>query len=247
MTPTNVGIDICDVHQRYGRRPVLKGVTLAVPEGATTVLLGANGEGKTTLLKLCLGVLRPREGVVRVLDMDPISDASKLRETIGYVPDKPDAYGWMRIGDLFRYLRAHYPTWDDERARELVDTLVIPTRSKFKQMSRGQGMKAMLAAALSHHPDVLLLDEPFGGLDPLVREDVLRNVIEAMGDRPRTVLLTTHDLDVASRVADRIAVMADGVISAEGPAAEIAGNDEDSPTPESLRRALAEAVQGSYA
>ena len=231
-----------DVHAGYGRREVLRGVSLDVPEGSTTVLLGGNGEGKTTLLRLGLGVLAARRGSVRILGLDPVKKARAVRERVGFVPATPDVYGWMKVPDLFRFLAAHYPTWSAARAAALAKALDVPVDRAFKHLSRGQGMKAMLAAALAPDPEVLLLDEPFAGLDPLVREEVLRQVITAVGDRPRTVLCVTHDLDVAARIADRIALMAGGRIVREGPAAEFTASREEAPTPAALRDALAQAV-----
>ena len=242
MEPTETAIRIEGAQKRFGRTHVLRGVDLDVPAGSTTVLLGANGEGKTTLLNLCLGTLDACAGTVAVLGLDPRRQAGLLRARVGYVPSTPDAYGWMRIGEWFRFLRAHYPTWDDARAAQLVAQLDVPTGTRFKQMSRGQGMKAMLASALAPSPAVLLLDEPFGGLDPLVREEVLRNVITALGGEPRTVLMCTHDLDVAARIADRIAVLADGRIVREGPVSDFADVADGEASPADLRAALAVAV-----
>jgi ABC-2 type transport system ATP-binding protein len=235
-------IKVRGLHVRYGRKRVLRGADLEVPAGSTTVLLGSNGEGKTTLVNVCLGILPPSEGEARVVGLDPVRDARRLRTQLGYVPSTPDVYGWMRIGDWFRLLQPHYPTWEPARARDLVERLEVPTDTRFKQMSRGQGMKAMLAAALAPNPPVLLLDEPFGGLDPLIREEVLRNVIAALGGEPRTVLMCTHDLDVAARVADRIAVLSGGQVVREGPVSDFAVVPEGEATPADLRAALADAV-----
>ncbi len=120
----------------------------------------------------------------------------------------------------------------------LLERLGVPAELAFGRMSRGQGMKAMLAAALAHDPKVLLLDEPFGGLDPLVRDEVLESVIHALGSQPRTVLVVTHDLDVAARIADRIAVLAGGRIVGDEP---VDAGTVDAPalTPERLKQALA--------
>ncbi len=235
-------IEINAVQQSYGRKRVLQGATLSVPTGATTVLLGENGEGKTTLLRLCLGVLKPKAGTVRVLGLDPVKSARRVREQVGFVPDKPDVYGWMTVPELFRFLKPHYPTWSEARAKDVVAALAVPTDRTFKHMSRGEGMKAMLAAALAPDPEVLLLDEPFAGLDPLVREEVLRQVITAVGDRPRTVLCITHDLDVAARLADRIAVLSKGVVVREGPASDFVAPLEEAVTPRALREAIAQAA-----
>lgn len=235
-------LSFVDLHAGYGRRAVLHGVTLEVPAGSTTVLLGSNGEGKTTLLRAALGLVDARRGRVRVLGLDPARRSRAVRERVGFVPATPDVYAWMRVPDLFRFLAAHYPTWSPARADALVRALDVPTDRPFRHLSRGQGMKAMLAAALAPDPEVLLLDEPFAGLDPLVREEVLRQVISAVGDRPRTVLCVTHDLDVAARIADRVALMAGGRITKEGPAVEFTAAREEAPTPASLRDALAQAV-----
>jgi ABC-2 type transport system ATP-binding protein len=127
------------------------------------------------------------------------------------------------VRDLFRFLRPQYPTWDRAHADELVARLRVPEQTPFKSMSRGEGMKAMLAAALAPRPPLLLLDEPFAGLDPLVREEVLRGVIGELRGGRRTVLVATHDLDVVARVADRVAILASGRISAHGSLDEIIG------------------------
>ena len=243
MTTHDPAIRIRDLAMRFGRKRVLQGVDLDVPAGATTVLLGSNGEGKTTLLNVCLGVLAPQAGEVALLGLDPWRDARALRRQVGYVPSVPDAYGWMRLADWFHFLRAHYPRWDAERAEALAEQLDVPRTTRFAQMSRGQGMKAMLAGALAPNPRVLLLDEPFGGLDPLVREDVLRNVIAALGDEPRTVLMATHDLDVAARVADRVAVLVNGRVVREGPVTDFAEDVDGAATPAALRTALADAAR----
>ena len=233
-------IELKGVVQRYGRRPVLRGVDLAVPAGCTTVLLGANGEGKSTLLRLALGTLKPTEGTVSVLGLDPVRQARALRPRVAYVPDKPDVYEWMTLGEYFRFLRVHYPTWNDERARHVAEALGVALDVRFKHFSRGQGMKAMLAGALGSQPEVLLLDEPFGGLDPMVRETVLGSVINAIGDDPRAVLIATHDLDVAARLADRIALLSEGRVSREGAVTEFAAEESESATPKSLHDALVE-------
>ncbi len=232
-------IEIRGLTVSYGRRRVLEGVDLAVPAGTTTVLLGENGAGKSTLLRALLGVVRVGAGRLRVAGLDPTRRPAAVQRAVGYVPDRPDAYPWMRVSDLFRFLRAHHAGWDAAHAASLVERLEVPEDVSLESMSRGQAMKTMLAAALAPKPSVLLLDEPFGGLDPLVREEVLRNVIGALGETAPTVLLATHDLEVAARVADRVAVLGKGRIREEGPADEIGRDVEPSPGAKRLHRALA--------
>jgi ABC-2 type transport system ATP-binding protein len=117
----------------------------------------------------------------------------------------------------------------------------VPLQTKFKELSRGQGMKAMLVAALAHEPPLLLLDEPFAGLDPLVREEVQQGVIDALRDGERTVLCATHELEIAARIADRVAVLNDGAIVRHGDLALVLGEDEPTQAPAGLHRVLAEA------
>jgi ABC-2 type transport system ATP-binding protein len=226
------------IRKRFGRREVLQGLDLALPRGTVTVLLGENGAGKSTLLRLALGVLKPEQGTLRVLGLDPLRQSRAVRERVGYVPDVPDVWGWMTMADFLRFLAPHYPTWNRERAQALAAELRVPLDVRFKDLSRGQGMKAMLAAALAPEPELLLLDEPFAGLDPLVREEVLRGVIASLRQAGRTVLVTTHDLDVASRVADHVAVLARGRITACGTVAEVLGEAEPARVPERLLEVL---------
>ena len=196
--------------KRFRKNRVLDQVDFAPEAGQVTVLLGRNGAGKSTLMKLALGVLKPDGGTLTVCGLDPVKKARDVRRAIGYVPDKPDVYLWMTPGDLFRFLQPQYPTWNRDTVERLSEQLEVPMKTKFRSLSRGEGMKAMLVAAMAHEPELLLLDEPFAGLDPIVREEVLRGVIGEL--KGRTVLCTTHDLDVASRIADAVAILDQGKI-----------------------------------
>jgi ABC-2 type transport system ATP-binding protein len=166
-----------------------------------------------------------------------------VRSRVGFVPDRPDAWPWMTAQDLMRLLAPHYATFDATRASRLLERLEVPLATPFRSMSRGEGMKAMLAAALAHDPDLLLLDEPLGGLDPLVRDEVMRCVIGAAGERPRTILMATHDLEAAARLADRVALLHEGRIVREGPVEGFVAESAHPPA-EALRRALLSVAEG---
>jgi ABC-2 type transport system ATP-binding protein len=225
------------IAKRFGKRVVLDALDFSLAPGQVTVLLGRNGAGKSTLLRLCLGVLRPDAGRIEVCGHVPAKRPRDVRRLLGYVPDKPDVYDWMTPRELLAFLRPQYPTWNPDRAAHLSEQLSVPLDTPFRALSRGEGMKAMLVAALAPDPALLLLDEPFAGLDPVVREEVLRGVIRAGG---QTILCATHDLDVAARIADRVAVLSRGRIAAHGPAEEVVGAGGGAP--EKMREILAEAV-----
>ncbi|MBL9087144.1 MAG: ABC transporter ATP-binding protein [Planctomycetia bacterium] len=242
MNPTAT-VEVERLAYAWGRRRVLDGVTFSLAPGTTTVLLGENGAGKTTLLRLLAGLLRPAGGTVRVLGLDPVHARDRVNQRLGLVPDAPDAWGWMRPRDLHRFLAAHHPRWDDARAEALLARLRVPSDRSFRQMSRGEATKAMLAATLGHDPEVLLLDEPFGGLDPLAHDDVLGAVVDALATAPRTVLVATHDLDVATRLGDRVLVLADGRVLRDLAMDEASSPGSAGSRREALRSTFAAAVR----
>lgn len=241
----NTSVDVRGLRVGFWRRQVLAGLDLALADGAVTVLLGGNGAGKSTLLRVLLGALRPRAGTVRLFGLDPLRAHREVLQRVGYVPDVPDVPNWMTPHDLFAFLQPQYPRWNAALCAQLAEQLAVPLRTRFKDCSRGQGMKAMLVAALAPEPEVLLLDEPFAGLDPLVREQVLQGVLGAVKAGERTVLCATHELDVASRIADRIAVLQHGRIVAHGTLAEVLGEEEPVQVPSGLQRLLAATAAGS--
>ena len=225
--------------KRFRRKVVLDDFNLELERGRVTVLLGRNGSGKSTFMKLCLGLLKPDAGTLQVCGHDPLRRAKRVRQAIGYVPDNPDCYQWMTPRELYRFLAPQYPTWNRDEVDRLVESLDVPIATPFSGLSRGEGMKAMLVAALASGPELLLLDEPFSGLDAVVREEVLRGVIGALREGEQTVLCTTHDLDVAARIADDAAMLSAGRIVAHGPLADVLGTEDR--MPERMKELLAEA------
>jgi ABC-2 type transport system ATP-binding protein len=228
---------------RFRSRTVLHDVSLELSCGSITTLLGPNGAGKSTLLRAALGVLKPARGGVRVLGGDPCR--GRVRRSIGYVPDRPDAYDWMTARDLFRFVGPQHPGWDDAHARGLAERLGVPLERRFAELSRGQGMKAMLVAALAHRPPLVLLDEPFGGLDPVARDELLGALLGEVELEECAVLVATHDLDVAARMSDRVALLRDGRIAALGTLDEVCERDAGGETPVRALRGLFTASETS--
>jgi ABC-2 type transport system ATP-binding protein len=232
-----------NVRMTFRKNKVLRGLSLQLNRGETTVLIGENGAGKSTLMQLALGTLKAKSGTIELFGLDPIQEPIPIRQRVGFVPSVPDCYPWMTYRDLCKFLRPMYPTWDNDECERIAERLRVPRTTSVKEMSRGEGMKLMLTVALAPRPELLLLDEPFAGLDPLVREEVLAGVLVEFAERECTVLCATHDLDVAGRIADRIAVLASGVIRGEGSFEELFGEPMPARIPAKLKELLASEAQ----
>jgi ABC-2 type transport system ATP-binding protein len=188
----NPAIHTSGLSRSFGRTDALEGVDLAVPEGAIYALVGANGAGKTTMIKLLMNILRPTSGRADVLGAVSTSLAGKAFNRIGYVSENQEMPGWMTVGETLDYCRAFYPQWDRALEQQLVRQFDLPLRRKLKHLSRGMRMKAAFASSLSYHPSLIVLDEPFSGLDPLVRDELIEGLIERATEA--TIFLSSHDL-----------------------------------------------------
>src|ERR1043166_470876 len=205
------------VSRRFGSRLVLDDVSIAVPRGVVFGLVGENGAGKTTLIKHVLGLLKAQSGSVRVFGLDPVSDPVGVLGRIGYLSEQRDLPLWMRVDELLRYTQAFYPKWDAAYAEQLRQQFRLDPAAKIKNLSRGECAKAGLLLALAHRPELLLLDEPSSGLDPLVRRDILEAIIRSVAEQGRTVLFSSHLLDEVERVSDQLAMIHQGRIVFCGP------------------------------
>jgi ABC-2 type transport system ATP-binding protein len=205
-------VDIHRVTRKFGDKTALDDVSLTVPRGGVFGLIGANGAGKTTLIKHILGMLKAQSGTVRVFGFDPIENPVATLGRIGYLSEDRDLPDWMRVGELMRYTQAFYPDWNEEYADELRQTFDLNVNARIRNLSRGQRARTGLLAALAHRPELLVLDEPSSGLDPVVRRDILGAIIRTIAEEGRTVLFSSHLLDEVERVADRVAIIHQGWI-----------------------------------
>jgi ABC-2 type transport system ATP-binding protein len=214
-------INVSELTRRFGAKTALASVSVCMPRGAVYGLVGANGAGKTTLIKHILGLLRAERGSVRVFGLDPVADPVGVLSRIGYLSEENDLPGWMRVDELIRYSRAFYPAWDDGYAEELRREFALDASAKIKSLSKGQKARVGLLIALAYRPELLVLDEPSSGLDPVVRRDILGAVIRTIADEGRTVLFSSHLLDEVERVADHVTMIDEGRIVVSAPLAEI--------------------------
>lgn len=205
-------IETKGLRRSFGFKDAVRGLDLVVPAGSVCALLGPNGAGKTTTIKMLMGLLRPSDGEARVLGANATRLDATARARIGYVSEGQELPDWMTVRGFLNYCRELYPTWDVELENKIVERFALPMERRLKHLSRGMRMKAMLLAALAYRPELLVLDEPFSGLDPAVREDLVRGVFEAAGEEGWSVLISSHEIDEVERFADWIAIIQDGLL-----------------------------------
>ncbi len=205
-----IAIETVDLTRRFGRTEAVNGLNLRVPAGSIFALLGPNGAGKTTTLKVLMNLVRATRGSATVLGVDSRRLGPREFERIGYVSENQRLPEWMTPGQLFDYCRPFYPNWDNALQAKLESDLGLASRAPLRTLSRGTRMKAALLASLAYRPDLVILDEPFTGLDPLVRDELVRGLLEVAGERTWTVLISSHDIDEVERLADWVGFLKDG-------------------------------------
>jgi ABC-2 type transport system ATP-binding protein len=214
-------VAVSHLSRRFGNKEALHDVSVTVRRGSVFGLVGENGAGKSTLLKHLLGLWRAETGTVRVFGKDPVTDPVSVLERIGYLSEQPDLPGWMRVKDLLRYTQAFYPGWDATYAEQLREQFALDPGARIRTLSKGQHARLGLIAAEAHRPQLLILDEPSSGLDPIVRRDILEAIIRTVTDEGRTVIFSSHLLDEVERVSDHLAMLHRGTLRFCAPLAEV--------------------------
>ena len=201
---------------RYGSETALAGVDLRVPEGAVYVLVGTNGAGKSTAMKVLLNLERPDAGRAEVFGLDTARRGPEVRARVGYVPEHhTQDYAWMRCGRLLRYAATHYPAWDHAYVAQLVEVFGLRLDRKVGTLSKGESRRLQFVLALAHRPPLLLLDEPTDGLDPVVRNRTLAQLAGHLADTPTTVVIATHHIQEVESLADHVGVLRGGRLVAQ--------------------------------
>jgi ABC-2 type transport system ATP-binding protein len=206
-------MNIIETHtlsRRFGKTDAVHDLNLSVPAGSIFALLGPNGAGKTTTIKVLMNLLPPTAGAATVLGIDSRKLGEREFAQIGYVSENQQLPMWMTVRQLLDYCRPFYPTWDRDLERMLLRRFELPEQRKLSQLSRGMLMKASLLSSLAYRPKLLVLDEPFSGLDPLVREEFVKGVLEVSSTGDWTVFVSSHDIDEVERLCDWVGVLHDG-------------------------------------
>jgi ABC-2 type transport system ATP-binding protein len=194
--------------KKFGRVEALRGLDLAVPEGAVYALVGPNGAGKTTIIKILMNIFGATRGRAEVLGLESTRLRGRYFSSIGYVSENQELPEWMRLDSFLAYLRPFYPSWDRKLENELVSQFDLPLDRRLRNLSRGMRMKAALASALAYHPKLIVLDEPFTGLDPLVRDELIQGLLERAEES--TILISSHDLAEIESFASHIGYLEQG-------------------------------------
>jgi ABC-2 type transport system ATP-binding protein len=207
--------------KKFGRHEALQGLSLAVPEGSAFALIGANGAGKTTTIKILMNMLEPSRGQATVMGVDSRRISPRELARIGYVSENQDMPQGLTVSEYIRYLRPFYPQWDRTLEDSILRRLRLPGERKIGDLSHGMRMKMALACALPFRPKLLILDEPFSGLDPLVRDEFMEGLLQQAGEM--TVLISSHELGEIDGVATHVAFLDEGKLLFEESMSDLTG------------------------
>ena len=206
---------------RFGRTNAVSDLSFSIPEGSLFALLGPNGAGKTTTIRMLMNIIRPTHGEATVLGVDTRRLGVSEFRSIGHVSENQSLPAWMTVAQLLAFCRPLYPTWDEPLCRKLVDEFDLAMDTKISRLSRGMRVKAALVSSLAYRPRLLVLDEPFSGLDPVVRDDLVRGVLERAGEERWSVLISSHDLDEVERLVDAVGFIDAGRLVLMEPLADL--------------------------
>jgi len=213
----NSAIELTGLGWRANTSFSLRDITLRVPVGAIYGFLGPNGSGKTTTIRMLMGMMKPDHGDIRVLGMEVPRDMPRILARVGYVPERPHVYPALTVAEQVKYHASFFTHWDEGWSKELTGRLELDPGRKISRMSKGEIGKLLLLLALSQRPDLLVLDEPTDGLDPVVRRDVLAAVLDYVGETAATTFISSHLVHELERICDWVGVMDDGALVAELP------------------------------
>ncbi len=205
-----LAINIQHCSKLFRRKCAVHDLSLEIEPGKVYGLAGDNGAGKTTTIKMMLGLQRPNEGHISILGYDPAWETVRLKRMIGYVSENREMWQWMKIHEIIWFTKQFYPEWDDQLVETTRDTMNLDPEAKIKHLSRGERAKLALLLAIGHRPPLLILDEPSSGLDPIVRREILEQVVSLIQSEGRTVFFSSHLLDEVERVADDVGIMHNG-------------------------------------
>jgi ABC-2 type transport system ATP-binding protein len=210
-------IELGSVRWRPGEGFAIHDLSLRVPRGSVYGFLGPNGSGKTSTIRMIMGMVKPDLGHIRVLDGEVPRDLPQILARVGYVPERPHVYPALTVNEALRFHGAFYPLWDRVWAEQMAKQLGLGLDQKVGRMSKGETGKLLVLLALSQRPDLLILDEPTDGLDPVIRRDVITAILDYVSETHATVFISSHLVHELERICDWVGVMDQGRLVAELP------------------------------
>jgi ABC-2 type transport system ATP-binding protein len=210
MTISQPVIETVGLGKRFRKCHAVHDLDLEINEGSVFGFIGPNGAGKTTTIRMLMGLLRKSAGQAHVLGFNVDDRDPAMRRRVGYVPETPAVYRWMRVHQVIRFCRGLYRSWNDQLTADLLQRFKLDPSKKVRHLSKGMLSKLSLVLAIAHEPDLLILDEPTAGLDPIVREEFLDGVLRTICRESSTVLFSTHMLSDVQRLADKVGIIYEG-------------------------------------
>jgi ABC-2 type transport system ATP-binding protein len=208
-------IEVKDLWKKFDRLDALRGLRFTVPQGSAYALIGANGAGKTTTIKVLMNIIGPTRGNATIFGTDTREMSPRELRRIGYVSENQDMPEKLTVSEYLGYIRRFYPSWDHDLEISMTRQLRLPPDRRIGHLSHGMRMKMALACALPYRPELLVLDEPFSGLDPLVRDEFMEQLLRQAGEM--TVLISSHELGEIDGVATHVAFLDEGNCSSKNP------------------------------
>ncbi len=205
-----------ELSKQFGAVQAVDALNMEIREGEIYALLGRNGAGKTTTLNMLMGVLKPDAGSLEFFGHSQRWSSNATKRRIGYVSQEQHFYPWMTCRQLGRFVSAFFPTWDSAEFDRLCQAFELPVSRKVSALSGGMRVKLALVLALSHHPELLILDEPSSGLDPVARRELLEAIVTQARSRRRTTLFSTHRIEEVEHTADRLGIVRRGRLAFQG-------------------------------
>jgi ABC-2 type transport system ATP-binding protein len=218
-------IETQSLAKSYGKFGALHGLNLSMPQGSVFALVGASGAGKTTTIKILLNMIAPTHGSARLLGVDTRDIRPPVLAQLGYVSESQALPARLRVGQFFDYLRPCYPTWDWQLEQQLRTQLRLPPDRRINELSHGMRMKLALACALAYRPKLLVLDEPFSGLDALTRDEMIGEFLRE--PRQMSILISSHELDEVERLATHVGFLDEGRLLFQGTLPELREHARD--------------------